>query len=414
MKHCIVTLIGILFLTLVDRSIAVQGYYFGNGSVKALNSPELFYNSMRFTVNKNGKVIGSAVSFSSGSQPVKRLKLKGTISKVKKQPSGLTTARITGKFSDGSLFNGTLSMNRNIPGGAKSAKGKITRGSARGDFYGDGSGGSIVHIYSSEIEVMNLSTGSLKKFPAMPFEEGGVSVSSNGTIAHLQQRERDPEGVLVRLNQLDGTFIREFLWAEPNSFVKEGARISPNGKYVAFCLRVPDDRGSSRTYVFDTTPPHNYTFWTFTCSPGWTVDNRLLATNEGGNQIYISNPEVNFLSPVGPSNLKRAGAPDGSPDGKSIIFYSGDVSKTYSLNIATGVPIQLLNGSLTNFNALCGGKSLFYVQSCCTSVSLPTIHHVPLEASRTIPLTIGGYFLGNQLDDTMNVSDRFGYTPASQ
>ncbi|NJM38042.1 MAG: hypothetical protein HC845_09415 [Akkermansiaceae bacterium] len=410
-----------LLLIASPVSPAVQGGYFGNGVVKGSGPAKLFYNSIRFNVKRNGKVTGSAVSFSTGISPVKKLRLRGEISNIQRRGAN-RSAKFTAKLSDGATLSGKVFLN----GGVKSARGKIRRAGARGNFYGDGAGGSIVYEDNGDIAVMNLRTGNTRKFPALPFTEGGASVSRDGTIAHLRELTRNPEGVLVRFNKLDGTFIREFVWEEPLSFVRDGARISPDGKFVAFCLRVPDDRGGNRIYVFETAPPYRSVFWEAYCSPGWTTDNRLIAVADGNKQINrtggpinINNPGANILSQVAFLNLPglEPEAPEGAPDGSSILFSDkSGVAKTFSMNVNTGAVTQILTESTGQFHPIVGGNSLFFVQACCTGIAFSSqIHHVPLNLTRAAPMTIGGYFLEDAAGDNLIVgADRYGYTPASQ
>ncbi len=419
-----------IFIGLTAASIAapnagnLSGGYFGNGSVKPARGPEIFYNSLRFNVRRNGNVTGSATIFATGGvQAAKRIKFKATLSNIQRQNNGNTRAKIQGKFADGTTLRGTVINDLAARGGAKLAKGKMQNGARKGTFYGDGSGGSIVRIFSDEVEVTNLLTGTTTKFPAIASDEGGASVSQDGTIAHLQERATAPEGVTVRLNKLDGTFIREFFWAEPFSFVRDGARISPDGRHVAFCLRVPNDRGESRVYVFETSPPHRFVFWELVCAPGWTIDNRLIAVDVNGKQMYLTNQPINtssaaanLLAKVGPGNLPIVEAPEGTPDGRSIVFSdNGGVARTFSMDIATGAVRQLLSDGVGQFHPVAGGRSLFFAQKCCTDLfPLSIIHHVPLNLDQTIPMTIGGYFLEDRNGENFTGgSSRYGYTPAS-
>jgi WD40-like Beta Propeller Repeat len=408
--------------TAAPSAASLSGGYFGNGSVKPLRGSEIFYNSLRFKVDKKGNVKGSAVLFATGGvQAVKRVIFRAKLSNVRSLANGITRAKIQGKFADGAILNGTLQNNSATPG-ARIAKGNISKGSSKGKFYGDGSGGSIVRTYAGKIEVTNLVTGKTTSFPAIPYEEGGVSVSQDGTIAHLQERSSNPEGVTVRLNKLDGTFIRDFVWEEPLSFVYDGARISPDGKNVAFCLRVPTDRGASRVYVFETSPPHRYVFWQLVRSPGWTVDNRLIAVENNGRQMFLTRQPIdvtastNFLAKVGPNNLATAEAPEGTPDGKSIVFSdNGGVPRSYSMDVATGAVAQLLTEGVGQFYPMVGGQSLFYAQKCCSGIaSLSIIHNLPFNRSSTAPAPLGGYFLEDGMGSNFTGgSTRYGYTPAA-
>ena len=296
------------------------------------------------------------------------------------------------------------------------------------------SSGSIVYEGTRFIYVVNLATGVQTEITPLPSIKGGVSVSLDGTVAHLQEDFGNPGGVIIRLNRLNGTLVREFNVEKDFTNINNngGARISPDGKWVAFSINT--DLGGNagrgdRTYACNTVGTVFCTFWDFRREPGWTADNRLLAVNQAQTQIYrttaslTNTPSQNILNPIGPGNLQEAYSPEGTADNNGVVFSQGSItlSRTYGLNIATGVVRQLMTGGLSQRLPLAVGSNLLYQQPCCANSSgsnslRSNIHRIPLDINATIDSPTGlvnqpGYILRFALGE-INTNQRYGYTPA--
>ncbi len=314
--------------------------------------------------------------------------------------------------------------------------GSTEAGNPNGTTPPTGATGSIVREDNGVIYVTNVATGVETKFETVPFNKGGVSVSKTGIVAHLQERDRNPEGVLIRLTRLDGTIVREFTYEQKLTFVNNrgGARISPDGKWVAFALNtdIGDAGRADRTYVCNTEGAISCSFWNYNNDPGWTADNRLLAVNEDGTQIYRSNavlstdPLQNRLDPIGPSNLQGAQAPEGTPDNKGIVFSTGNaLARVLGLNLTTGTVTTLLTDGLSQELPLAVETSLLYLQPCCANrnggattagILSHTIHRIPLNLSTTVNSPTGyvnepGLYLQGS-GGKLKTVERYGYTPA--
>jgi hypothetical protein len=298
--------------------------------------------------------------------------------------------------------------------------------------------GSIVREDNGVIYVTNAATGAETSFQAIPFNKGGVSVSKTGIIAHLQERELNPEGVVVRLTRLDGSIVREFTYAQNLSFVtnRGGARISPDGKWVAFAMNT--DIGAAgradRTYVCNTEGTLSCSFWDYNDDPGWTADNRLLAVDENGTQIYRSNavlstnPADNRLDAIGPSNLQGAQSPEGTPDGNGIVFSTGNaLPRVFGLNLSSGAVTSLLSDGLSQDLPLAVADSLLYLQPCCANrngggttagILSHTVHRIPLNLNTTVSSPTGyinepGLYLQGA-GGKLRTVERYGYTPVTR
>jgi hypothetical protein len=273
--------------------------------------------------------------------------------------------------------------------------------------------GSLVHMYADKVYVTNLATKNQFIFDAVPYTEGGVSVSTNGTIAQLQQRDLNPEGVYIRLTKLDGTFIDEYTIREDLSFVTSGIRISPDARKVAFSLRVQLNSGSTLiTYVLDIASRNLVTFQNLNWA-GWTSDNRLLGFDPIEKQIYLSNTAIDFINPIGPNNLEQIESLEGTPDGSSVVFSNKTgIRRTFSMNISNGTIKQLLSDGTGQFYPVAANNSLFYVQECCgLQATSPVIYRIPLSLNTTVSSPIRTYSLENAQGQNLFRAGRYGYTP---
>jgi WD40-like Beta Propeller Repeat len=302
-----------------------------------------------------------------------------------------------------------------------------------------GASGSIVYEDNGTIYVVNVATGTVTDFAALQYTQGGVSVSRDGTVAHLQEYFADPGGVIIRLTRLDGTLVREFnVFKDLSNINNEGgARISPDGKWVAFSINTnisavgQSSSRADRVYVCNTVGTVLCTFWNNVRDPGWTADNRVLAVDGNRTQLYRSNanlsttPTQNRIDPIGPDNLEQAFAPEGTPDNNGIVFSTGSVgiARTFGLNLASGVVTRLFTGSVYQRLPLAVGDSLLYQQGCCVSRNGggagtlgSNLHRAPLNISITqdSPTNYTNE-PGNYLRSARGVlrtSERYGYTPA--
>jgi hypothetical protein len=279
------------------------------------------------------------------------------------------------------------------------------------------SSGSLVREELSKVYVYNLANKKETFFEAVPYSEGGVSVSNNGTIAQMQERERNPEGVYVLITKLNGEKIQDFTHEEPYSFVKSGIRISPDGSKVAFALHVQLDGGGStdRLIVYNL-KTLRYTFWNNLSFPGWTADNRLLAVGVSGKQLFRSNVAVDYMDTIGPNNLDRVNYVDGAST-TDYVLYSNNagVPQSFAMNIATGQSKLLFSDGVGQFFPVAGAGSVFYLHSCCKAdfVSPRVLHKVPEKLTSTTPTPMNKYQLTGSSGKTLKATERYGYTPAS-
>lgn len=295
--------------------------------------------------------------------------------------------------------------------------------------------GSIVYERNGRIYVVNVATGARTEFATLPSIKGGVSVSLDGTVAHLQEDFGNPGGVIVRLTRLDGTLIREFNIEKDFTNINNngGARISPDGKWVAFSINT--DLGGNagradRTYVCSTVGAVLCSFWNFRREPGWTADNRLLAVDEARTQIYRSNANLstnsaqNRIDPIGPGNLQEAYSPEGTADNNGVVFSQGSItlSRSFGLNLTTGAVKQLFTGSIYQRLPLPVGDNLLFLQGCCVNPNSTgqgslssSLHRAALninttQDSPTNTVNQAGSYLQSN-GQALGTLERYGYTP---
>jgi hypothetical protein len=288
--------------------------------------------------------------------------------------------------------------------------------------------GSIVYADNRVIRVMNLGTGRTKSFSAIDFLRGGVSVSDTGVIAQLQDRARE-DAVLIYLTKLDGTFIREFKYTQKLSFPVGGARISRDGKAVAFSLGSLLDNGErgDRVVTCETMGEHRCVYFDNLRDPAWLPDNRFVAINYG-RQLYISNGPVNFANPsqsrvdvIGPGNLDRASIAATSPNGKYVVFSSkAGVPRVYALNLQSGRVKTLTSDGIGQYTPLISndGQFLYYIQQCCQKS--PTgaggvatggrLHRIPFRPDITTSTPYLKNVVRDAEDSPLDPDDQYGVT----
>jgi WD40-like Beta Propeller Repeat len=298
--------------------------------------------------------------------------------------------------------------------------------------------GSLVWNDNGNIYVMNLATKAQRSFAALDFSvDNAVSASLDGVIAQLADRGRDQ--AIIRLTQLDGSLVHEFVYNEDTSFSVSGAIISPDSKAVAFAFNtyIPGaigvngirDRGD-RTVVCETrvTPNPSCVFFNFIRDPAWTPDNKLIGL-ENGNQFYINNQVTNFANPasnqllkVGPGNLDRAQGSSMSPDGKTIVFSRNTgVDKVYGLDVASGVVTPLTADGIGQYHPAVSpdGAYLAYRAQCCQTapnsagaVSTGSrLHAIPFKPGITTSTPYAVNFLTDAQGKSINVGRSYGITP---
>jgi dipeptidyl aminopeptidase/acylaminoacyl peptidase len=159
---------------------------------------------------------------------------------------------------------------------------------------------------------------------------GGVSTSSDGVVAFLTEDPADDDVVVVRTVGPDGQVRSTFRHEVDRSFPVSGARISPDGRRVAYGLYAGTSDGAvRRTYVsnvdgterfsFDVTAPDVLTTATPNAAvPAWLPDGRLLVTAASG--FLLSDPALERLTRVGPTTLANPDHPVVSPDGRTVLF----------------------------------------------------------------------------------------------
>jgi hypothetical protein len=283
------------------------------------------------------------------------------------------------------------------------------------------------------IHVMNLASGKTNIFAAVPYVEGGVSVSETGVIAQLQRQERT-DTVMVYLSKLDGTYITDFTWTEKNSFPISGARISRDGTLVAFALKtiLGNEKRGDRVVACET---QNKTkircvYFDNLRDPAFLPDNRLVGINYE-KQIYISDapinvadPPSNNVTPVGPGTLDRAQNTATTADGKHVIFSSkAGIPRVYALNLQTGLVKTLTSDGIGQYNPVVSsdGKSLYYIQQCCQKAATGSgvftrgaVHRIPLNTNATTPTPYAKNFLNNAEGKSVGPSGITGYGVTSQ
>jgi WD40-like Beta Propeller Repeat len=315
--------------------------------------------------------------------------------------------------------------------------GGAENGTPIGPTPGPGASGSIVYENNGRIYVVNAATGVEFDYAALQFVQGGVSVSRDGTVAHLQEYFNAPGGVFIRLTKLDGTLVSEFRVEKDLTNINNngGARISPDGKWVAFSINT--DLGGTagradRTYLCSVLSNVPCNFWNFTREPGWTADNRLLAVDENRKQLYRSNANLvtantNRLDPIGPNNLQEAYSPEGTADGNGVVFSQGSISlsRSFGLNLTTGVVKQLFTGGVYQRLPLAVGTNLLFLQGCCANrngggttagILSSSVHRAPLNLNVTLDSPTGyvnepGLYL-QTASGRLKTTGRYGYTPA--
>jgi WD40-like Beta Propeller Repeat len=263
--------------------------------------------------------------------------------------------------------------------------------------------GSLVYSYVHQfpsglkraVRVFDLATRKETIFPGVEFQEKGVSVSTNGTIAQMEQGN---DTVFVRLTTLKGSLIRDFEIQQELSFATSGVRISPDASKIAFSLnQIVDPRTSDRgevIYVCNVAGVISCQRFAGLTDPGWTFDGLVVATNEDQTRLYLSDASYQKYAAVGPTNLSSIRTPRGTPDNQAILFGArgpgaGVGVQAHALNRATQLVTQLTAEGLDKFDPVVSpdGKWLVFGQKVCSinsaGVFLVLLNAIPLNLGRT-------------------------------
>jgi hypothetical protein len=148
------------------------------------------------------------------------------------------------------------------------------------------------------IKTIDAGTGATQQFAPADFAEGGVSAARNGTLAYLRDFDDSYE---IRMVRTDGSPVASFTWDERLTFLLDGARISPDAKFVSFALNRSNNSGREDAVYLCNTEGAVFCYWFSNLrSPAWLGDGRLIARTSDFNQIYVINPSTRVLNPIGP------------------------------------------------------------------------------------------------------------------
>lgn len=256
-----------------------------------------------------------------------------------------------------------------------------------------GAGGSIVYSFVATIDgrrqeaihVYDLAKGSERVFPADEELEGGVGVASDGTIAHLGELD---DAVRITVTRGSGALITRFTVAEELSFPTSGAAIAPDASLVAFSLAVDfGDRRGRRTYLCEVAGGHACRTFDDLDGPSFAPDGRVLAVDEEGTSIFVSNAARTSFTRLDAPTLTAAENPIMTRDGRYVIFDSGDVSRLDVLDTTTGTTRPLTRNGISQFRATLSPdeRHMLFQQKCCGGeISIPTLYLVPFDPTTTI------------------------------
>jgi hypothetical protein len=284
--------------------------------------------------------------------------------------------------------------------------------------------GKLVRV----VKVFNLSNKTETFFETDDFIFGGASVSKDGLIAQLFDRGRDE--AIIRINKLDGTLVKQFVYAEGFTFATSGARISPDGKLVAFAQHIQLEAGKSqeRVYFCGTGENNDCYYYENLGDPEWLPDGRLLAVNifedrtRGGlyatdAPLTVANATPTNINRIGPDALDNARDPVATPDGKTIILGMGTLQNIYAIDIASKQVKQITKDGIEQYRPAVSedNATLFYIQKCCptTVAADPTgsaIHAIPLNRSTTTSTPTSKNYLTYANGESVKNTSKIGYT----
>jgi hypothetical protein len=244
------------------------------------------------------------------------------------------------------------------------------------------------------IKTLDTSTGAVQMFQSGLFTEGGVSAARNGTLAYLQDFDDNYE---IRMVRADGSPVASFTWAERLTFVLEGARISPDAKYVSFALDRANNSGREEAVYLCNTEGASFCYWFSNLrSPAWLGDGRLIARTSDFSRIYVINPVTRSLNPIGPA-IGDVDDLAGTPNSSHIVFSTNSrPNRIKALNLATNAVTTLSTGGTGQYKPLISndGASLFYLEACCAGGVTNIGVSSTAGALRRTALNLGGAFTG--------------------
>jgi hypothetical protein len=265
------------------------------------------------------------------------------------------------------------------------------------------------------IKTLDTSTGAVQLFQSGLFTEGGVSAARNGTLAYLQDFDDSYE---IRMVRADGSVVTTFTWNENLTFVLEGARISPDAKYVSFALNRANNSGREDAVYLCNTEGAVFCYWFSNLrSPAWLGDGRLIARTSDFSRIYAINPLTRSLDPIGPE-IGDADDLASTPNSSHIIFSTNSrPNRIRALNLTTNAVTTLSSGGTGQYMPMVSsdGASLFYLEACCAGGVTNIGVSSTAGALRRTALNLGGSFAGgvdvNLVRDTsgglISVGDKF-------
>lgn len=104
-----------------------KGNYDGIAVLENVTGDRIFYSTVRFKIDTNGKITGTAYRDSTA----KVYTVKGSITKVKVLFGIRFLGKASGTFSDGAKWNAEVEANKGVS--AKIIKGKARKGAYSGD-----------------------------------------------------------------------------------------------------------------------------------------------------------------------------------------------------------------------------------------------------------------------------------------
>jgi len=104
-----------------------KGNYDGIANLQNVTGDRIFYSTVRFKIDANGKITGTAYRDSTA----KVYKVTGSINKVKDLFGIRFLGKAAGTFSDGTKWNAEVEANKGVS--AKIIRGKARKGAYSGD-----------------------------------------------------------------------------------------------------------------------------------------------------------------------------------------------------------------------------------------------------------------------------------------
>lgn len=190
--------------------------------------------------------------------------------------------------------------------------------------------GRVVFVGDSGVRSWDLTAGRVTTLPISDGITGGVSAALDGSHAYLVEDPNDDDAVIIRVLDASGAVRHTFHDVHEFSFPVSGAVLSPDGRRVAWGMRVGTDEGAVRRTVFanvdgtdqryvDASAPDVLTTASPNAGmPGWLPDGRLLVTTATG--FLVSDSALRNVRRLPSPALANPGNPVATPDGRYIVF----------------------------------------------------------------------------------------------